>query len=195
MEVFLLKNLHQSHIIKYSNIYINHERYLDFYQDELFAYLVMEIHGTPSNTKSPILTSAIKHATKTHSIVKPQIVRDTATLSNSLKQSQSRVNSHPITNSEIESINSSSSRRRMHEPSNWKHLTINTDTRENPAYRKNITYPLFGLLEKRTSTDLFECIEQKKKLNEGILSECFINKLRRSKKCVWADCGMHLLHA
>ncbi|KAJ1532397.1 hypothetical protein HK096_006998 [Nowakowskiella sp. JEL0078] len=64
MEIYILRRIHHDNIIKY----------LDFFEDSVFFYLVTELHGAPWSGLSPSeAQTAVSHSLPTPSLLKPPV--------------------------------------------------------------------------------------------------------------------------
>lgn len=150
MEVFLLKNLKHQSVVDY----------LDFYQDETFCYLVMEMHGSPW-TRSDIgdvktITADPTLSTSKSFIDQPLTFQKKASYSNGLI-SQTSVHGCTLTDS----------------PSKIKSCLPGTTSRPAPLDIRQKSFPVLSNFVRRPSMDLFECIERNRCLSEDNAKRVF----------------------
>ncbi|KAG0368843.1 hypothetical protein BGZ54_001041 [Gamsiella multidivaricata] len=117
--------------------------FLNAYQDPKFFYLVMELHGTPWSANNPLLN---KNNT---SVIEAM---GNATLSQQ-RLSGSSSTSSSVSSSSFQSTSTSSSS-----------ISLSHSSSENELYMEP---PKPSLLVRRTSCDLFECIEHHSKFSES----------------------------
>lgn len=143
MEVYVLRNVQHPNIISFINVY----------QDFKFFYLVMELHGTPWSTSNPLLNKSNNNNNANNMPTSMIEAMAAATLNqrNGLPGSNS-TSSSTSSNSFTSSSTSSSSSSLSHSGS------------DNELY---IEPPKPALLVRRTSCDLFECIEHHSKFSES----------------------------
>ncbi|KAG0209055.1 hypothetical protein BGX28_000155 [Mortierella sp. GBA30] len=141
MEIYVLRNVQHPNIIGFLNVY----------QDLKFFYLVMELHGTPWSASNPLL-SKNNNANNNTTMVEAMA---SATLNQRLPGSASTTSSGNTSSSslsfQMNTYTSSSSSSLSHSGS------------ENELYEP----PKPALLVRRTSCDLFECIEHHSKFSES----------------------------
>ncbi|KAF9918091.1 hypothetical protein FBU30_000376 [Linnemannia zychae] len=144
MEVYVLRNVQHPNIISFLNVY----------QDFKFFYLVMELHGTPWSNSNPLLNKNNKNNVNMPSSNTSMIeAMAAATLNqrNGLPGSNLTLTSS-LSKSFTSSSTSSSTSSLSHSGS------------ENELY---VEPPKPALLVRRTSCDLFECIEHHSKFSES----------------------------
>ncbi|KAG0362263.1 hypothetical protein BG005_006249 [Podila minutissima] len=138
MEIYVLRNVQHPNIIGFLNVY----------QDFKYFYLVMELHGTPWSASNPLLN---KNANNGPSNMLEAMAA--ATLNQQRKGSLSTstsMSSFPTTTS------TSSSSSSLSQSSSGESSPIEAYEPPKPA-----------LLVRRTSCDLFECIEHHSKFSES----------------------------
>ncbi|KAG0340341.1 hypothetical protein BG000_000117 [Podila horticola] len=139
MEIYVLRNVQHPNIIGFLNVY----------QDFKYFYLVMELHGTPWSASNPLLN---KNANNGPSNMLEAMAA--ATLNQQRKgslTSSTSMSSFPTTTTSTSSSSSSLSQSSSGESSPIE------------AYEP----PKPALLVRRTSCDLFECIEHHSKFSES----------------------------
>lgn len=141
MEVYVLRNVQHPNIISFMNVY----------QDFKFFYLVMELHGTPWSTSNPLLNKSNNNANNMPTSMIEAMAATTLNQRNGLPGSNS-TSSSTSSNSFTSSSTSSSSSSLSHSGS------------DNELY---VEPPKPALLVRRTSCDLFECIEHHSKFSES----------------------------
>ncbi|KAF9362977.1 hypothetical protein BGX34_005161 [Mortierella sp. NVP85] len=119
--------------------------YLNAYQDARFFYLVMELHGTPWFNNNPLLNT-----TDNPSMIKTMA---SATFNQQQHLPGSASNSSSISSASFQTTSTSSSS-----------TTLSHLGSENELY---VEPPKPSLLVRRTSCDLFECIEHHSKFSES----------------------------
>ncbi|KAG0040620.1 hypothetical protein BGZ82_000578 [Podila clonocystis] len=138
MEIYVLRNVQHPNIIGFLNVY----------QDFKYFYLVMELHGTPWSASNPLLN---KNANNGPSNMLEAMAA--ATLNQQRKgslTSSTSMSSFPTTTS------TSSSSSSLSQSSSGESSPIEAYEPPRPA-----------LLVRRTSCDLFECIEHHSKFSES----------------------------
>ncbi|KAG0035327.1 hypothetical protein BGZ81_009823 [Podila clonocystis] len=138
MEIYVLRNVQHPNIIGFLNVY----------QDFKYFYLVMELHGTPWSASNPLLN---KNANNGPSNMLEAMAA--ATLNQQRKgslTSSTSMSSFPTTTS------TSSSSSSLSQSSSGESSPIEAYEPPKPA-----------LLVRRTSCDLFECIEHHSKFSES----------------------------
>ncbi|KAG0338793.1 hypothetical protein BG004_007084 [Podila humilis] len=138
MEIYVLRNVQHPNIIDFLNVY----------QDYRYFYLVMELHGTPWSASNPLLNKKNGPSNMLEAIA-------AATLNQQRNggptTSSSSMSSFPITTTSTSSSSSSLSQVSSGESSPIE------------AFEP----PKAALLVRRTSCDLFECIEHHSKFSES----------------------------
>ncbi|KAI8987070.1 kinase-like domain-containing protein [Pilobolus umbonatus] len=114
MEVYILKNVNHPNIIQY----------IDFYQDSLFCYLVMEIHGTQWSV-TPNMYNQLEESPRSPALSETSDISDSSSILNS------------------------------------------------PAEEKEDYPPTERVIKRRTSCDLFECIERHNNFEEPVAKMIF----------------------
>ncbi|KAF9209813.1 hypothetical protein BGZ49_000534 [Haplosporangium sp. Z 27] len=137
MEIYVLRSVQHENIIGFLNAY----------QDYKFFYLVMELHGTPWSASNPLL---IKNNGANNNTSMTEAMAN-ATLSQ--RGSISTSTSSSMSSSSFQSTSTSSS------STSLSHSGSESDLYVEP--------PKPSLLVRRTSCDLFECIEHHSKFSES----------------------------
>ncbi|KAF9577749.1 hypothetical protein BGW38_006844 [Lunasporangiospora selenospora] len=149
MEIYVLRNVQHPNIIGYLNAY----------QDSKFFYLVMELHGTPWSASNPLLN---KNGNGINGIGNKS--NNTTMIEAMANASLGRV-SVPGSASTTSSGSSATSLFKL--PS----LASSTSSLSQPSSGENSPVmcepPKPSLLVRRTSCDLFECIEHHSKFSES----------------------------
>ncbi|KAG0242853.1 hypothetical protein BGX31_011443 [Mortierella sp. GBA43] len=138
MEIYVLRHVRHPNVIGYLNAF----------QDSKFFYLVMEFHGTPWSANNPLLNKS--SANKGNSSMIEAMA--TATL-NQQHLPGSASTSSSISYSSFQTTSTSSSS-----------TTLSHSGSEQELY---VEPPKPSLLVRRTSCDLFECIEHHSKFSES----------------------------
>ncbi|KAF9899830.1 hypothetical protein BX616_002826 [Lobosporangium transversale] len=165
MEIYVLRNVEHANIIGYLNAF----------QDQKFFYLIMELHGTPWSASNPLLS---KHNVNSNNNNNNNNNNSNATSSNTTMieamaaatlNQQRTAESSGFTGSDgsvgsastSSSVSSSSFQTTTSSSSsiNLGHLGSENEPFMEP--------PKASLLVRRTSCDLFECIEHHSKFSEG----------------------------
>ncbi|KAF9102943.1 hypothetical protein BGX29_003997 [Mortierella sp. GBA35] len=141
MEVYVLRNVQHPNIISFLNVY----------QDFKFFYLVMELHGTPWSTSNPLLNKNNLNASMPSSNTSMIEAMAAATLNQRMSGSNSTSTSSSSNSFTSASTSSSSS-------------SLSHSGSESELY---VEPPKPALLVRRTSCDLFECIEHHSKFSES----------------------------
>lgn len=139
MEIHVLRHVQHANIIGFLNAY----------QDARFFYLVMELHGTPWSNNNPLLNTTDNHASSSSMI---EAIAN-ATLNQQQHLPGSTSNSSSISYASFQSTSTSSSS-----------TTLSHSGSDNELY---VEPPKPSLLVRRTSCDLFECIEHHSKFSES----------------------------
>ncbi|KAF9087983.1 hypothetical protein BGX27_002815 [Mortierella sp. AM989] len=137
MEIYVLRNVQHTNIIGFLNAY----------QDFKFFYLVMELHGTPWSASNPLLNKN-NGANNNTSMIEAMA---NATLSQ--RGSGSTSTSSSISSTSFQSTSTSDSS-----------ISLSHSGSESDLY---VEPPKPSLLVRRTSCDLFECIEHHSKFSES----------------------------
>ncbi|KAF9947225.1 hypothetical protein BGZ70_002807 [Mortierella alpina] len=143
MEIYVLRNVQHRNIIGFLNVY----------QDVKFFYLVMELHGTPWSASNPLLSKNNVNAKNNNTTMVEAMA--SATLNQRMVGSASTTSSSNTSSSSLSfpmSASTSSS------SSSLSHSGSENDLFEPPKP---------ALLVRRTSCDLFECIEHHSKFSES----------------------------
>jgi serine/threonine protein kinase len=132
------------HVLRHVQ-HVNIIGYLNAYQDARFFYLVMELHGTPWSNNNPLLNT-----TDNPSMIEAM---SNTTLHRQQHLPGSASNPSSISSASIQTTSTSSSS-----------TTLSHSDSENAL---NEEPPKPSLLVRRTSCDLFECIEHHSKFSES----------------------------
>ncbi|KAI1314602.1 hypothetical protein EDD11_001945 [Mortierella claussenii] len=141
MEIYVLRNVQHTNIIGFLNAY----------QDSKFFYLVMELHGTPWSASNPLLNKNSPNMPNSNTSMIEAMAA--ATLSQQ-RNGGSTSTSSSVSSSSFQTTTSSSS-----SSTSLSHFGSESDLFVEP--------PKPSLLVRRTSCDLFECIEHHSKFSES----------------------------
>ncbi|KAF8930601.1 kinase-like domain-containing protein [Dissophora ornata] len=139
MEVYVLRNVQHANIIAFLNVY----------QDAKFFYLVMELHGTPWSASNPLLSKNNSKNNQSTSMLEA--------MANATQNQQ-----HLVGSTSTSSSVSSASFQTTSTSSSSTSLSLSGS--ESDLY---VEPPKASLLVRRTSCDLFECIEHHSKFSES----------------------------
>ena len=128
MEVFILKNVHHDKVVGF----------IDYFQDETFGYLVMEMHGSPWTKRNlTISEGSVLQATHTVSMSFHEY--------STVRQTTNKSHAPTMTNT-------------TRDDGSLQYGTV-------PMSRTK-TVPIIRTLERKASMDLFECIDKNRRLSE-----------------------------
>ncbi|KAG0248011.1 hypothetical protein BG011_000632 [Mortierella polycephala] len=145
MEIYVLRNVQHPNIIGFLNAF----------QDSKYFYLVMELHGTPWSANNPLLNKNNNNKNDKNNTTMIEAMAS-ATLNQSLPGSTSTTSSGSTTSFNNMSTSTSS--------------TSSLLSLSRSGSESDLTYvepPKPALLVRRTSCDLFECIEHHSKFSES----------------------------
>ncbi|KAF9929349.1 hypothetical protein BGZ67_006385 [Mortierella alpina] len=148
MEIYVLRNVQHRNIIGFLNVY----------QDVKFFYLVMELHGTPWSASNPLLSKNNNSNANAKNNNNTTMVE--AMASATLNQ-RGMVGSNSTTSSS--NTSSSSLSFPMSASTSSSSSSLSHSGSENDLFEP----PKPALLVRRTSCDLFECIEHHSKFSES----------------------------
>ncbi|KAF9412513.1 hypothetical protein BGZ94_001013, partial [Podila epigama] len=143
MEIYVLRNVKHPNIIDFLNVY----------QDFKYFYLVMELHGTPWSASNPLLNKNNNNNNANSNPTNMLEAMAAATLNQQRNGGGSMTSSSSMTSFPTTTSSSSSS---LSQSSSGESSPIEVFEPPKPA-----------LLVRRTSCDLFECIEHHSKFSES----------------------------
>ncbi|KAF9429762.1 hypothetical protein BGZ94_009594 [Podila epigama] len=143
MEIYVLRNVHHPNIIGFLNVY----------QDFKYFYLVMELHGTPWSASNPLLN-------KNNGNMMEAMAQATANQRNAAAAAAAASASNNSTGSASTTSSDSAS-------SSFPTASSSSSSLNQLADGDCHGPPKAALLVRRTSCDLFECIEHHSKFSES----------------------------